>query len=216
MWEAYFESVESSGATPVLSNPLKTRMIAEATIKTDQLDSATRATLLRLDALPTAFAPPAAVRQLRHLVRDRLFYRRNMGMRIDHAYGQTIYRGIAYESGSLRRRSRAARRPASWTSNRCLGRCTRSSTCLRGRRSSIDESMRPSLNRSGPSFSGPFPASESLPRSRWWPSSVPYPGAPAWTRSAPPRVSCLRLISPGAPGTTGSRRGTATDCSSPS
>jgi transposase len=102
MWEAYFDSVESTGATAILSNPLKTRMIAEATIKTDRVDSATLATLLRLDAIPTAYAPPEPVRKLRHLVRDRLFYRRKMGMLMNHTYGQMIYRGIVYESGSLR------------------------------------------------------------------------------------------------------------------
>lgn len=62
-------------------------MIAEATIKTDPVDPATLATLARLDAVPVAYAPPPEVRRLRHLVRDRLFYRKKMAMVMNHAYG---------------------------------------------------------------------------------------------------------------------------------
>lgn len=102
MWEAYFDAIEESGAEATLSNPLKTRLIAEATIKTDKVDSATLALLHRLDAVPTAFAPPPEIRRLRHLVRDRLFYRRKTSTVMNHTYGQLIHRGIPYDAGFLR------------------------------------------------------------------------------------------------------------------
>ncbi len=101
MWECYFETVEATGATATLSNPLKTRLIAEATIKTDRVDSEALATLLRLNALPTVYAPPPEIRQVRHLVRDRLFYRRKVGALMNHCYGQLIYRGVPYRENCL-------------------------------------------------------------------------------------------------------------------
>jgi transposase len=103
MWESYFEAVEAAGATAILSNPLKTRLIAEATIKTDRVDSEALATLLRLNALPTAYAPPPEIRRVRHVVRDRMFYRRKITALMNHTYGQLIYRGISYRESSLSR-----------------------------------------------------------------------------------------------------------------
>src|SRR5580658_8305513 len=102
MWEAYVDAAEECATTVTLSNPLKTRMIAEATIKTDKVDSETLATLRRIDALPKSFAPPADLRELRHLVRDRLFYRRKTTMVLNHGYAELITRGIPYETGFLK------------------------------------------------------------------------------------------------------------------
>lgn len=101
MWEFYFDVAESVGATTVLSNPLRTRLIAEATIKTDRVDSEALATLLRLNALPTAYAPTPEIRRVRHLIRDRLFYRRKIAALINHAYGPLIQRGILYRESFL-------------------------------------------------------------------------------------------------------------------
>ena len=57
-WAPLYDAAESVGATVVLSNPLRTRLIAEASLKTDHVDSEALATLLRVHALPTAYAPP--------------------------------------------------------------------------------------------------------------------------------------------------------------
>ena len=102
MWEPYFEAVEASGATASLSHPLKTRLIAEATIKTDTVDSAALANLLRLEAIPRAYAPPPELRRLRHLVRERLFFRRSAARMMNHIYAHWMHRGIPYETGCLR------------------------------------------------------------------------------------------------------------------
>lgn len=102
MWEAYFDAAERSATTVTLSNSLKTRMIAEATIKTDKVDSAALANLLRLDAIPVSYAPSPEIQELRNLVRDRLFYRRKLTMVMNHAYAELISRGIPYETGFLK------------------------------------------------------------------------------------------------------------------
>lgn len=45
-WGVIYDLLESIGVEPVLANPLKTRAIAEAKIKTDTIDAQTLADLL--------------------------------------------------------------------------------------------------------------------------------------------------------------------------
>jgi transposase len=55
----------------VVSNPLRTRAIASAKRKTDDIDAATLAELLAADYLPPVWQPDAATRRLRRLVSHR-------------------------------------------------------------------------------------------------------------------------------------------------
>ena len=55
----------------VVSNPLRTRAIAAAKIKTDKVDALVLAQLLRLDYLPTVWIPDLATRQLRRATTER-------------------------------------------------------------------------------------------------------------------------------------------------
>ena len=55
----------------VVSNPLKTRVIAEAKVKTDKVDAEILARLLAADFLPRVWVPDAATNRLRHLVCHR-------------------------------------------------------------------------------------------------------------------------------------------------
>jgi transposase len=58
----------------VVSNPLKTKAIAEAKVKTDKVDAEVLAQLLRCDYLPSVWVPDAVTRVLRQLTsrRERL------------------------------------------------------------------------------------------------------------------------------------------------
>lgn len=58
-------------AEVVISNPLRTRAIAEARIKTDKVDATVLAQLLRLDYLPSVWAPDAATQALRRDTTER-------------------------------------------------------------------------------------------------------------------------------------------------
>ena len=58
----------------VLAHPYKTRIIAEAQIKTDTLDARALAFLLRLNAVPRAHVPRAATRRRKEVLRQRLFW----------------------------------------------------------------------------------------------------------------------------------------------
>ncbi len=101
VWEHFYDAAESTGASVVLSNPLKTRLIAEANLKTDRVDSEALATLLRGNLLPLSYAPPPETRALRSLVGERLFYRRKASSIILHTYSVLLRRGIEYEDRIL-------------------------------------------------------------------------------------------------------------------
>ena len=55
----------------VVSNPMKTRAIAEAKVKTDKVDAVVLAQLLRTDFLPDVWRPNQHTRELRHLTTRR-------------------------------------------------------------------------------------------------------------------------------------------------
>ncbi|MGC9146175.1 MAG: IS110 family transposase, partial [Nitrososphaeria archaeon] len=55
----------------VLSNPLKTKAIASAKVKTDKIDALTLANLLRGGYIPECYIPDMDIQQLRELVRYR-------------------------------------------------------------------------------------------------------------------------------------------------
>jgi transposase len=101
MWAHFYDAAASTGAEVVLSDPFKTHLISKTGRKTDKVDSKALATLLRLEALPTVYAPPAATRRLRSLVRERIFYRRKTKGIMLRIYHELIARGIEYEDRIL-------------------------------------------------------------------------------------------------------------------
>lgn len=100
-WEHLYDAATPAAASIVLSHPKKTRIIAEASLKTDRVDSEALATLLRLEAVPEAFAPPPPLRELRDLVRERVFYSaKEKGVK-NHLYSYMMRKGIPYDDGVL-------------------------------------------------------------------------------------------------------------------
>jgi transposase len=104
VWEHYYNAAESTGASVVISNPLKTRLIAETSLKNDRVDSEDLAQLLRLNALPTAFAPPHDLRVLRRLARDWVFFQRKLVAMRNHTYSTLLEKGIPYSERLLSRK----------------------------------------------------------------------------------------------------------------
>jgi transposase len=68
---AVVELVQPFVSRLVVSNPMKTKAIAEARVKTDRVDARVLAQLLRVDFLPGVWIPDAATRRLRHLTHRR-------------------------------------------------------------------------------------------------------------------------------------------------
>ena len=54
-----------------MAHPKRVKAIAASGIKTDKIDAAILTQLARVDLLPTAYAPPVEIRELRDLVRHR-------------------------------------------------------------------------------------------------------------------------------------------------
>ncbi len=65
------EALEGHAGRVVVSNPLRTRAIADAKTKTDTIDAATLAELLAADYLPTVWQPDPETRALRRRVAGR-------------------------------------------------------------------------------------------------------------------------------------------------
>jgi transposase len=72
LWIQIHDRLEEHGFDVALSNPAKTRLIAEAKVKTDKVDARTLASLLRADMLPTCYVPGEELRSRRELLRHRL------------------------------------------------------------------------------------------------------------------------------------------------
>jgi transposase len=72
-WGIIYDILADIGADPVLANPLKTRAIAEAKIKTDTIDAHTLSTLLRADLIPMVHVPSQRVRSHKNLLRQRFW-----------------------------------------------------------------------------------------------------------------------------------------------
>ena len=72
-WYAPYEVVEPLVHQVQLANPMKTRAIAEARVKTDKVDSKILAHLVRTDLLPNAYVASRPIRDLRELLRHRAF-----------------------------------------------------------------------------------------------------------------------------------------------
>ena len=70
-WYWLYDSLEDEGFDVKLSHPLRTKAIAYAKVKTDKVDSATLAHLLRSDLLPLSYVPGKTVRLSRELLRYR-------------------------------------------------------------------------------------------------------------------------------------------------
>jgi transposase len=68
-----YRQLKSEGFDAVVSHPKKTKLIAEAKIKSDRVDSKAIAQLLRMDWLPLSYVPDEVTGALREKVRRRAF-----------------------------------------------------------------------------------------------------------------------------------------------
>lgn len=73
-WCVMYEWLEDIVDDVVLANPYKVKAIAEAKIKTDKIDATVLADLLRTNLIPECYIAPRAVRDLRTLLRQRIFF----------------------------------------------------------------------------------------------------------------------------------------------
>lgn len=72
-WYWVYDTIEPLVEELKLASPPKIRIIAESTVKTDQIDAKVVADLLRSNFLPTCSVPDEATRQAREILRHRAF-----------------------------------------------------------------------------------------------------------------------------------------------
>jgi transposase len=72
-WGKAYDALEDLGLNPKLSNPIKSRFIAESFTKTDRIDATTHAIMLRAGITPTVHVPPKLVRDQKNLLRQRMW-----------------------------------------------------------------------------------------------------------------------------------------------
>ena len=70
-WPFMYDLLSAHVARVELAHPKEVKAIAAAAVKTDQIDAGVLAHLARLNYLPTAYAAPIAVRDLRQTMRQR-------------------------------------------------------------------------------------------------------------------------------------------------
>jgi transposase len=71
-WIRLHDTLEDNGIDTVLANPIKTKIIAQAKLKDDKIDSNVLADLLRADLVYRSFVPDKEHRELRQIVRSRV------------------------------------------------------------------------------------------------------------------------------------------------
>jgi transposase len=72
LWLNIYDSLDHRNIRVVLANPMKTKAIASARVKTDKVDARILAHLLRADLVAESYVPPVSLREMRALVRHRL------------------------------------------------------------------------------------------------------------------------------------------------
>ncbi len=73
-WTVMYDWLEEMVDEVHLAHPLKVKAIAEAKIKTDKIDARILAHLLRSDLLPEAHVASREARQVRNILRQRMFF----------------------------------------------------------------------------------------------------------------------------------------------
>ena len=97
-WEYVYDYLTDMGFTKVvLANPSKVRLIATSRKKTDAHDARVLADLLRMNALPTSYAPQSVIREQRQITRHRASLGRLKGVIKNKIHAILIRNGINQE-----------------------------------------------------------------------------------------------------------------------
>ena len=107
VWEYIYDILEAMHYGVKLANPVRTRAIAEARIKTDSVDASTLADLLRANLVAESYIPPKKVRRLREIVRERSVFVKQTTQIKNRIHAILVKRGIVLPSVTLCKKTRA-------------------------------------------------------------------------------------------------------------
>jgi transposase len=100
-WYPVCDLLEERGIEMVLSHPSKTRIIAEAKIKTDKIDSEILARLLRADFLPQSYIPSKEIRENREVLRLRVQLGKDRTVVKNRIHALLAKNGVKHEFSDL-------------------------------------------------------------------------------------------------------------------
>jgi len=106
IWEWIYEIIDAIGLEVKLVNPVKARAIAEAKIKTDKVDSTILAHLLRSNLIPEVYVGNREMRELKRLVNERLFLKKQIVQIKNRIHSELLRRGIRTEMNIFTRNGR--------------------------------------------------------------------------------------------------------------
>ena len=101
VWEYIYEILEAMKYDVKLANPVRTRAIAEARIKTDRVDASTLADLLRANLVAESYIPPKEIRVLREITRERRTFVKQTTQIKNKIHAILIKRGVSLPSITL-------------------------------------------------------------------------------------------------------------------
>jgi transposase len=94
VWEWIYDLLEEMRYVVKLANPVKTRAIAEARIKTDSIDANTLCDLLRADLVAESYIPPKEIRNWRNIMRQRKTIVKMQTQTKNRVHGVLLMNGI--------------------------------------------------------------------------------------------------------------------------
>jgi transposase len=100
-WLDLYNQLDELHIGVVLANPLRTKAIASARIKSDKVDARILAHLLRTDLIPECYVPPKEMREIRSLVRHRLSIVKLRTMVKNKAHALIDRNGLKHEFSDL-------------------------------------------------------------------------------------------------------------------
>jgi len=101
VWEYIYEILEAKKYEVKLANPLKTRAIAGARMKTDSLDASTLSDLLRGNLIFESYIPPKEIRRLREITRERRTFVKQTTQIKNRIHAILIKRGAEFGYATL-------------------------------------------------------------------------------------------------------------------
>ena len=101
VWEYIYEILDSMSYEVKLANPVRTRAIAEARIKTDSVDASTLADLLRANLVAESYIPPKDVRRLREIMRERKTFVKQTTQLKNRIHAMLTRRGVKLPTATL-------------------------------------------------------------------------------------------------------------------
>lgn len=101
VWEYIYDMLDNMNYSVKLANPMKTRAIAEARIKTDSIDASTLADLLRANLVAESYIPPKEIRKLRQLTRERIAFVKHTTQIKNNIHAILLRRGMQLPNATL-------------------------------------------------------------------------------------------------------------------